>query len=55
MVGWILLVVLVLLVLGFIPAWPYSRQWSYYPGRVLGLLLLVLLVLILVGAYPTTA
>lgn len=54
MIGWILLIILVLLVLGAIPTWPYSRDWGYYPSGVLGLLLLVLLVLILLGVFPTT-
>lgn len=54
MIGWILLIILVLLVLGAIPTWPYSRDWGYYPSGVLGLLLLVLLVLILLGLFPTT-
>jgi hypothetical protein len=54
MIGWILLIILVLLVLGAIPAWPYSRDWGYYPSGVLGILLLVLLVLILLGVFPTT-
>ncbi len=55
MIGWILLIILVLLVLGAIPTWPYSRDWGYYPSGVLGLLLLVLLVLILLGVFPTHA
>jgi hypothetical protein len=45
----ILVVVLVLLLLGVVPAWPYSRGWGYYPSGILGLLLLILLVLALTG------
>jgi hypothetical protein len=45
----ILIVVLVLLLLGVVPAWPYSRGWGYYPSGILGVLLLVLLVLALTG------
>ena len=45
----ILIVVLVLLVLGAIPAWPYSRQWGYFPSGLLGVALLVLLILALAG------
>jgi hypothetical protein len=45
----ILLIVLVLLLLGAIPAWPHSRSWGYAPSGVLGLLFVVLLVLLLMG------
>ena len=45
----ILLVVVVLLLIGAIPAWPYSRGWGYGPSGGLGLVLLVLLVLLLMG------
>jgi hypothetical protein len=45
----ILLVVLVLLLLGALPAWPYSRGWGYYPSGGLGLVVVVLLVLVLAG------
>ncbi len=43
----ILLVVLILMVLGALPAWPYSRSWGYYPSGGLGLVVLILLILIL--------
>lgn len=43
----ILLIVLVLLALGSIPAWPHSRHWGYYPSGGLGLLVVVLLLFIL--------
>jgi hypothetical protein len=49
MLGTVLLVVLVLLVVGAIPAWPYSREWGYYPSGGLGLVLVILLVLVLLG------
>ena len=45
----ILLVFLVLLLIGALPAWPHSRRWSYYPSGGLGLALAVLAVLILLG------
>jgi hypothetical protein len=45
----ILLIVLVLLVLGALPTWPYSTGWGYYPSGGLGLVLVILLVLVLVG------
>jgi len=45
----ILLVILVLMVLGALPTWPYSRGWGYYPSGGLGLVAVVLLVLLLSG------
>jgi hypothetical protein len=45
----ILLVVLILMLLGALPAWPYSRSWGYYPSGGLGLIVVVVLVLLLVG------
>jgi hypothetical protein len=43
----ILLIILILLLLGAVPAWRYSRSWGYYPSGGLGLLLVVLIVLML--------
>ncbi|QDF97094.1 DUF3309 domain-containing protein [Azoarcus sp. DD4] len=48
-IGTILLIVLVLLLLGAIPAWPHSRGWGYGPSGGLGLLLVILLILWLMG------
>jgi len=45
----ILLVILVLLVVGALPTWPYSSGWGYYPSGGLGLVVVVLLVLLLAG------
>jgi hypothetical protein len=45
--GLILLVILVILLLGAIPAWPYSRGWGYYPSGGLGLVLVIIIVLYL--------
>jgi Protein of unknown function (DUF3309) len=45
----ILIIVLVILVVGSTPAWPYSRGWGYYPSGLLGLILLILLILALTG------
>jgi hypothetical protein len=45
----ILLVILVLLLIGALPAWPYSNGWGYYPSGGLGLVVVVLLVLVLLG------
>jgi hypothetical protein len=47
MLGTILLIVLVLLVLGALPTWPYSQGWGYYPSGGLGLALLIVLILLL--------
>lgn len=47
--GTILLVVLLLLALGAVPAWPHSRSWGYYPAGGLGVVLLIVLVLVLMG------
>lgn len=45
----ILLIILLLFVIGGLPAWPYSRGWGYYPSGGLGLVLVILLVLVLLG------
>lgn len=50
--GLILLIVLIVLLLGGLPAWPYSREWGYGPSGVLGLVLVVVIVLMLLGYIP---
>lgn len=45
----ILLVILILLLLGALPTWPYSRAWGYYPSGGLGLIVIVVIVLLLAG------
>lgn len=45
----ILLIVLIVLLLGALPTWPYSTGWGYYPSGGLGLVLIVLLILALMG------
>jgi Protein of unknown function (DUF3309) len=45
----ILLVILVLLLVGALPTWPYSNGWGYYPSGGLGLVVVILLVLVLLG------
>ena len=47
--GTILLVILVLMLLGSVPAWPHSRSWGYGPSGGLGLVVIILLVLVLTG------
>ncbi len=49
--GLILLTILVLLLIGSVPAWPYSRGWGYYPSGGIGTLLLILLLLWLLGVF----
>ena len=48
-VGTILLIILVLILVGVIPAWPHSRGWGYGPSGGIGLVVLILLVLLLMG------
>ncbi len=49
MLGTILLIVLILLLVGALPTWPYSGGWGYYPSSGLGLVVVVVLVLVLMG------
>jgi hypothetical protein len=45
----LLLIILIVLLFGTVPAWPYSRGWGYYPSGGLGLVVLVLVILLLMG------
>lgn len=47
--GTILIILLILLLLGSVPRWPYSKNWGYSPSGLLGVVLLVVIVLVLVG------
>ena len=47
--GTILLIVLILILIGAIPAWPHSRSWGYGPSGGLGLVVIILIVLLLTG------
>jgi hypothetical protein len=49
MLSTVLVVLLILLLLGAIPSWPYSRGWGYGPSGILGLVLIVVLILALTG------
>jgi hypothetical protein len=49
MLGTILLIVLILLLVGSLPTWPYSSGWGYYPTGGLGLVLVIVVVLLLIG------
>jgi hypothetical protein len=45
----LLLIILIVLFFGSVPAWPYSRGWGYYPSGGLGLVVLILVILLLMG------
>lgn len=47
--GTILLIILILLLIGAIPAYPYSREWGYRPSGLIGLVLIIVLILVLLG------
>lgn len=47
----ILIIVLLLVLLGALPSWPYSRSWGYYPSGGLGLILIIIVVLVLLGRF----
>lgn len=47
--GIILLVVLLILLIGAVPSWPYSRNWGYWPSGGIGTILLIVLILLLLG------
>lgn len=49
MLGTILIIVLIILLIGAIPSWPYSAGWGYYPSGSLGVILVVVLILVLMG------
>jgi hypothetical protein len=47
--GTILLIVLILILIGVIPAWPHARSWGYAPSGIVGVILIIVLVLLLLG------
>jgi hypothetical protein len=47
--GTILLIILIVLLIGALPTWPYSAGWGYYPGSLLSLVLLVVVILMVLG------
>lgn len=47
--GTILVIILILLLIGALPTWPYSSGWGYYPSGGLGLIVLILVILLLMG------
>ena len=52
--GLILLIIVLLLLVGAFPAWPYSREWGYGPSGGLGLVLIIVLILLLTNVIPHT-
>jgi len=48
----VLIIILILIVIGGLPSWPYARNWGYGPSGVIGLILVILLVLYLLGRLP---
>jgi hypothetical protein len=49
MLGTILLIILILVLIGALPTWPYSSGWGYYPSGGLGLVVIILLILVIMG------
>jgi hypothetical protein len=47
--GLIILIILILLLIGAVPSWPYSRNWGYWPSGGIGLILVIVLILLLLG------
>jgi len=45
----ILIIILILLLIGALPTWPYSGGWGYYPSGGLGLILIIIIILVLMG------
>ena len=49
MLGTILLIILILILIGALPTWPYSSGWGYYPSGGIGIVLIIILILLLMG------
>ena len=49
MLGTILLIILILILIGALPTWPYSSGWGYYPSGGLGLIVIILIILLVLG------
>ena len=49
MLGTILLIILILILIGALPTWPYSSGWGYYPSGGIGLILIIVVILLLMG------
>jgi len=51
MIGTVLIVLLVLFLVGSVPAWPYSRSWGYYPSGLIGTILIILVIMLMLGRF----
>lgn len=51
MLGTILIIILILLLIGALPSWPYSTGWGYYPSGGLGLILIIIVILVILGRF----
>jgi hypothetical protein len=49
MLSLLLFIILIVLLIGTLPSWPYSRGWGYYPSGLLGTILVIVLILVLLG------
>lgn len=49
MLGLILLIVLIILLLGALPSWPYSRGWGYYPSGLFGVIVIIVIIWLILG------
>ncbi|MGN6471376.1 MAG: DUF3309 family protein [Rhizobiaceae bacterium] len=47
--GTILIIILILILLGAVPSWPYSRGWGYGPSGIVGIILVIIIILVLLG------
>jgi hypothetical protein len=45
----ILLIILIIILIGAVPSWPYSRGWGYYPSGLVGIILIILVIALLMG------
>ena len=48
-IGMLLLIVVILLLIGAVPSWPYSRNWGYGPSSILGVVVLIVVLLVVMG------
>jgi hypothetical protein len=51
MLGLLLLIILIVLLLGALPSWPYSRGWGYYPSGIFGVILVIVIIWLLLGHF----
>jgi hypothetical protein len=51
MISTVLIILLVLLLIGSVPAWPHSRNWGYYPSGLVGVVLIILIIMFMLGRF----